>query len=108
MPRQSERLEHEVEEARGELAFSLDELRARMTPREIVDEVVEYARDTPVADFIRNLVRDVRDSPLPLVVIFAGIAWAAIASAIAQRRVTARERITTGTAAAGARTTQAV
>src|SRR2546423_15687246 len=74
MARQSEQLEHEAEEARGELAISLEELRARMTPREIVDEVVEYARDTPVADFIRNLVRDVRESPLPLVVIFAGIA----------------------------------
>jgi hypothetical protein len=108
MARQSEQLEHEAEEARGELAISLEELRARMTPREIVDEVVEYARDTPVADFIRNLVRDVRESPLPLVVIFAGIAWAAIASAIAQRRVTVRERITTRTAAAGARPTQAV
>ena len=109
MARQSEQLEHEAEEARDELAISLEELRARMTPGEIVDEVVEYARETPAADFIRNLVRDVRESPLPLLVIFAGIVWAAIASAVAaQRRVTVRERITTRTAAAGARPTQTV
>ena len=81
MARQSEQLEHEAEAARDELAFSLEELRARMTPGEIVDEVVEYARETPAADFMRNLARDVRESPLPLLVIFAGIAWAAIASA---------------------------
>src|SRR5204862_7743779 len=100
MARQSEQLEHEAEEARDELAISLEELRARMTPGEIVDEVVEYARETPAADFIRNLVRDVRESPLPLLVIFAGIVWAAIASAVAaQRRVTVRERLTTRTAA---------
>src|SRR5437773_12312163 len=108
MARQSEQLEHEAEEARGELAISLEELRARMTPREIVDEVVEYARDTSVADFIRNLVRDVRTSPLPLVVIFAGIAWAAIASAVAQRRAKVRKRITTRTAAVEARPSHAV
>src|SRR5437763_13335902 len=107
MARQSEQLEHEAEEARGELAISLEELRARMTPREIVDEVVEYARDTPVADFIRNLARDVRASPLPLVVIFAGIAWAAIASAVAHRRATARERLTMQTAAVEARPAKA-
>ena len=108
MARQSEQLEHEAEEARGELAISLEELRARLTPGEIVDEVVEYARDTPAADFVRNLARDIRDSPLPLLVIFAGIAWAAIASAVAQRRVTLRERITTRTAAVEARPAQAV
>ena len=107
MARQSEQLEHEAEEARGELAISLEELRARMTPGEIVDGVVEYARETPVADFIRNLVRDVRESPLPLLVIFAGIAWAAIASAVAQRRAAARERLTTRTAAVEARPAQA-
>src|SRR5437763_15343201 len=99
MARQSEQLEHEAEAARDELAFSLEELRARMKPGEIVDEVVEYARETPAADFMRNLARDVRESPLPLLVIFAGFAWAAIASAVAHRGVTARERITRRTAA---------
>jgi hypothetical protein len=94
MARQSEQLEHEAEKARAELANSLDELRQRMRPREIVDEVVEYARETPAADFIRNLARDVRESPLPLLVIFAGIAWAAVASALAQRRASERARIT--------------
>ena len=108
MARQSEQLEHEAEEARGELAISLEELRARMTPGEIVDGVVEYARETPVADFIRNLVRDVRENPLPLLVIFAGIAWAAIASALAQRSARTRERMTTRTAEIEARPAETV
>jgi hypothetical protein len=51
---------------------------------------VYYASDTPVGEFARNLARDVRASPLPLLVILAGIAWAAIASAMAQRKATAR------------------
>jgi len=97
MLRQSERLECEAEEARAELAYSLDELRQRLTPGQIVEEAVEYARDTPAADFARNLMRDIRDYPLPLLVIFAGIAWAVIASAVSQRKA-ARTTVTTRTA----------
>ena len=107
MTRHSEQLECEAEIARGELADSLDELRARMTPAQVVDEVVEYARDTPVAEFMRNLSRDIRNSPLPVLVIFAGIAWAAIASALAQRRANARPALpkTSVTEARGVRPT---
>src|SRR3954453_7129836 len=86
MTRQSERLEREADEARAELAHSLDQLRHRLTPEQIVGEAVEYARDTPAADFARNLMRDIRDYPLPLLVIFAGVAWAVIASAVSQRK----------------------
>jgi Protein of unknown function (DUF3618) len=107
MARQSERLEREAEESRAELAYSLDELRQRLTPSEIAEEVIEYARETPVADFARNLARDVRASPLPLVVIFAGMAWAAIASALAQRRAATRVTTTTPTAAVEARPAEA-
>jgi Protein of unknown function (DUF3618) len=98
MARQSEQLEREAEQARAELAYALDELRQRLTPGEIIDELVDYARETPAADFVRNLARDIRANPLPVIVIFAGIAWAVIASSIAQRRVAAR-RMTPATAA---------
>ena len=107
MARQSERLEREAEEARAELTYALDELRLRMTPGQIVDEVTEYARETPVAEFARNLMRDIRANPLPLLVIFAGVAWAVIASSLSQRRVTAGATVTTRTAAVEARPTAA-
>jgi len=80
MTRLSEQLECEAEVARSNLAADLDELRQRMTPGQIVDEVADYARDTPVAEFARNLLRDVRENPLPLLLIGAGIAWSVIAS----------------------------
>ena len=87
MARQSEQLEREAEAARLELAHSLDQLRARMTPGQIVHEVNDYVRETPVAEFGRNLVRDIRQSPLPVLVIFAGMLWAIAASVLAQRRI---------------------
>src|SRR6185436_6753832 len=80
MTRLSEQLECEAEVARGNLAADLDELRQRMTPGQIVDEVADYARDTQVAEFARNLLRDLRENPLPLLLIGAGIAWSIIAS----------------------------
>jgi hypothetical protein len=80
MTRLSEQLEHEAEVARSNLASDLDELRHRMTPGQIVDEVTDYARDTPVAAFIGNLMRDLRDNPLPLLLIGAGIAWSVLNS----------------------------
>ena len=75
MTRSSEQLEREAEVARSNLAADLDELRHRMTPGQIVDEVADYARDTPVAEFTRNLIRDLRENPLPILLIGAGIAW---------------------------------
>lgn len=75
MTRLSEQLEQEAEIARANLTADLDELRHRITPGQIADEMVEYARDTPVAEFARNLVRDLRENPLPLLLIGAGIAW---------------------------------
>jgi hypothetical protein len=97
MTRQSERLEREAEAARTELAYSLDQLRSRMTPAQIVDEAMEYARATPAADFMRNLARDVRENPMPVLVVFAGVAWAVIASAIAQRRAVTAPAVTSRT-----------
>ena len=75
MTRLSEQLEHEAETARANLTADLDELRHRITPGQIVDEAVDFARDTPVAEFARNLLRDLRENPLPLLLIGAGIAW---------------------------------
>ena len=93
MTRQSEQLEREVEAARATLESSLDALRTRLTPSQIVEEVVDFARETPVAEFARNVSRDVQANPMPLIVIFAGIAWACIAAALSStRKIPAVER----------------
>jgi hypothetical protein len=86
MTRQSEQLEREVEQSRADLASSLDALRNRLTPGQIVEEAVDYARETPVAEFARNVSRDVQANPMPLIIIFTGIAWACIATALSSKR----------------------
>jgi len=93
MARHTEQLEREVEAARADLALDLDALRERLTPGQIAEEVFAYARETPIAEFARNTGREVRANPMPLLVIFAGIAWAVGAAALySNRRTTAVEQ----------------
>jgi len=71
----SAELEQDAERARAQLATTLDEFRARMTPGQVLDEVVDYARESGGADFLRNLTAQVRANPLPVTLVGAGLAW---------------------------------
>jgi hypothetical protein len=115
MESQSARLEREIEDARSQLSETLEELRGRMTPGRVVDQVIDYTRDSPAGDFFRNLGREVRENPLPLVVIGIGMAWLLLASNRTSRKAIAAaadnlaskaEDIGTGTGAFVSRTTE--
>jgi hypothetical protein len=71
----SAQLEQEAEQARAEIAGTLDELRGVLTPGQVFDQVVDYARDSGVGAMMRNLGHDMRANPLPLALVGAGIAW---------------------------------
>jgi ElaB/YqjD/DUF883 family membrane-anchored ribosome-binding protein len=70
----SEQLERQTEQSRAEVELTIDELRARLTPGQIVDEILSYARDGG-RQFTSNLGRQVTNNPLPVVLIGAGLAW---------------------------------
>jgi hypothetical protein len=70
-----EEIERGVSQTRAKLSETLDELRARMTPGQVIDQLTEYAREGPTADFFRNLARELRANPLPLTLITIGVAW---------------------------------
>jgi hypothetical protein len=88
MERQTEQLEQEARDTRARLARSLAELRLQSTPGEVVDQITEYLREGPAADFLRNLAREMRENPIPLLLIATGIGWLAIASSRRPRSVT--------------------
>src|SRR2546423_15641711 len=75
MAQRSEQLRRETEQARAELAQTLGELRARITPGQVVDQLVDYAGDTGAAEFFRNLARQAVNNPLPVALMGAGLAW---------------------------------
>src|SRR5919108_4462567 len=83
----SEQLERETETCRDELADTLDELRTRMTPGEVVDQLVDYAKDTTGGLFFENLKQQVANNPLPVAVIGAGFAWLMFGKGVSTSRL---------------------
>ena len=68
-------IERDVEARRADLRGTLDELRDRMTPGQVLDEAWQFARGSGGGDYVRNLGTSVRNNPLPVALIGAGIAW---------------------------------
>src|SRR5690242_11934041 len=71
----TEQLEREAERTRRELADTLEQLRARITPGQVLDQAVDYVRDSGGGEFLHNLKRQAVDNPLPVTLIGAGMAW---------------------------------
>jgi len=80
MARQSEQLEREAEQTRRQLAEWLEELRSRVTPGQVIDQLADFAREGAAADFLRNLGREIRENPIPVLLIAVGIGWLVIAA----------------------------
>src|SRR5215472_2715239 len=89
MESQSARLEREAEETLWQLSGTLEELRGRMTPGRVVDQVIDHTRGSPASEFLSNLGRDVRENPMPLVVVGIGILWLLLATNRTSRAVIA-------------------
>jgi ElaB/YqjD/DUF883 family membrane-anchored ribosome-binding protein len=85
MPRPTGQLEQEAEQARTDLSATLDALRARLTPGQLLDDFMDSARDGSAGRFVQNLGRNVQENPLPVALVGLGLAWTMI-STVASRR----------------------
>src|SRR6185437_6869172 len=102
----TEQLERDTERTRLELANTIEELRDRLTPGQVLDEVLDYASDGDVGDYLRNFKRQIVDNPIPIGLMGASMAWLLAASAFGRRsdgRVM-RERVARKTGDFAART----
>lgn len=80
----SAQLERETEQTRARVEQTLDELRARMSPGQLLDQASGYLRTSGGRVFVDNLRHQVVDNPLPVTLIGAGIAWLALSGAISR------------------------
>jgi ElaB/YqjD/DUF883 family membrane-anchored ribosome-binding protein len=71
----SELLEREAEARRTELAATFDELRARVTPGHVLDQLIDYTTESGGGDFLRTLRDQSLANPLALGLVGAGLAW---------------------------------
>lgn len=73
--RSAEELERDAERIRSGIADTAEELRDRMRPGNVVDEMTRYLRESDSSIALDNLRRQVRDNPLALALIGTGVAW---------------------------------
>ncbi|PWC29431.1 DUF3618 domain-containing protein [Teichococcus aestuarii] len=68
-------IESDVERTRARVNETIEALRGSMAPGQLVEQALDYARNAGGAQFARNLGQAVRDNPLPVLMIGAGIGW---------------------------------
>ena len=75
MSLETDRLAREAEDSRSSLDATLDSLKGKLSPGQMVDKFMTYAREGQGGEMLHNLNRQVRDNPLALGLIGAGAAW---------------------------------
>lgn len=71
----SAELEAEVELQRRRLEDRVTEIQARLSPGQLLDEALSYARKSGGGEFVNNLGRSVQANPLPVALTGIGLAW---------------------------------
>ena len=80
-------IEQESEERRAHVAALIDELRDRVTPGAIVNELIGPDTGRELARFAAYQVRrQIRRNPLPFAVIGVGIAWLLLAEGLRRQK----------------------
>ncbi len=75
MSSDTDRLEKEAESHRSNLDSTFDAIRDRLSVGQIFDEFSGYLKEGQGADTVKNLGKQVRDNPLALGLVGAGLAW---------------------------------
>lgn len=71
-------LEREVAEERARVNATLDEIQNRLTPGQLVDEVLRHGRGVG-NDFVANLGRTLAANPVPTALVGVGVLWLLLA-----------------------------
>ena len=69
------RIERDLDQTRARLDSRLTELQDRLSPGQVIDDLMGYFRGSEGADFGRSLLDSVRANPLPAAVTGIGLAW---------------------------------
>jgi Protein of unknown function (DUF3618) len=68
-------IETELGRTRARMDARLTELQGRLSPGQIVDDLMGYFRGNEGGDFARNLMESVRSNPMPAALTGIGLAW---------------------------------
>jgi hypothetical protein len=71
----AETIERDLDATRSRLDSDLSQLQERLSPGQLLDDVLRYFRGADGGDFGRRLMDSVRANPMPVVVTGIGLAW---------------------------------
>src|SRR5690606_36114898 len=71
----SAELEREAEAVRAQMTQTADTLQQKLSPGQLVDEMTSYFKNSDGRVALDNFKAQVRDNPLPLALVGAGLAW---------------------------------
>jgi ElaB/YqjD/DUF883 family membrane-anchored ribosome-binding protein len=90
--RSPEEIEDDLERTRAEVSSTLDAIQSKLTPGQLMDQAVAYARTSLPAEFGSNLANTVRDNPVPVALMGVGIAWLMMSGRRAETRSRTRRQ----------------
>ncbi len=70
-----DRIERDLDQTRSRLSTHLSELQGRLSPGQVLDDLMRYFRGREGADFGRSLLKSVRANPLPTALTGIGLTW---------------------------------
>lgn len=69
------RIERDLDQTRSRLGDHLSELQDKLSPGQVLDDLMSYFRGSEGAEFGRSLLANVRDNPMPAALTGIGLAW---------------------------------
>jgi len=68
-------IEREIAEDRRRIETKLDAIQQRMSPGQLVDEVISYAKSSGGGEYASNLGAAVKNNPVPMALVGIGLTW---------------------------------
>lgn len=73
--RRPEEIQAEIAHTRAEMDATLNAIEHRLTPGQLVDQGIDYLRNSGARQYITNLGGSVKDNPIPTTLAGIGLAW---------------------------------
>lgn len=78
--RSAAEIERDVERTRARLTGTVEELKDRVSPGQLAEQAMDWMRGSGGKQFVNNLGTTLRDNPMPVLLVAAGIGWMALSS----------------------------
>lgn len=68
-------LQREIDQDRERIGQRIDAIQERMSPGQLVDEVIAYAKGSGGGEYVSNLGQALKDNPVPVALMGVSLAW---------------------------------